>query len=47
MPIATLNPATGETVRTFSALTSEELDDRLEKAKAEAPRAVTSLQARR
>ena len=29
MPIATVNPATGETIRTFAELTDEELDARL------------------
>jgi succinate-semialdehyde dehydrogenase/glutarate-semialdehyde dehydrogenase len=32
MPIATINPATGETVRTFDALTESELDARIERA---------------
>ena len=32
MPIATTNPATGETVRTFEALTADELEARLAKA---------------
>jgi len=32
--IATVNPATGETVRTFDALTESELDDRLQRASA-------------
>jgi succinate-semialdehyde dehydrogenase / glutarate-semialdehyde dehydrogenase len=32
--IATVNPATGETIRTFEALTESELDDRLERASA-------------
>jgi succinate-semialdehyde dehydrogenase / glutarate-semialdehyde dehydrogenase len=34
MPIATTNPATGETLRTFEELTAEELEDRLAKAAA-------------
>ena len=34
MPIATTNPATGETVRTFEELTAEELEARLAKAAA-------------
>jgi succinate-semialdehyde dehydrogenase/glutarate-semialdehyde dehydrogenase len=29
MPIATINPATGETLRTFDALTDTELDDKI------------------
>ena len=29
MPIATINPATGETLRTFDALTDAELDDKI------------------
>ena len=32
MPIATINPATGETLKTFDALTAGELDDRLQRA---------------
>ena len=32
MPIATVNPATGETLKTFDALTPDELDARLERA---------------
>ena len=32
MPIATINPATGETLRTFNALSESELDSRLERA---------------
>ena len=32
MPIATVNPATGESIRTFAELTDEELDARLERA---------------
>jgi succinate-semialdehyde dehydrogenase / glutarate-semialdehyde dehydrogenase len=32
MPIATINPATGETVRTFEPLSAAELEDRLERA---------------
>jgi succinate-semialdehyde dehydrogenase/glutarate-semialdehyde dehydrogenase len=32
MPIATINPATGETVATFDALTPEELDERIGRA---------------
>jgi succinate-semialdehyde dehydrogenase/glutarate-semialdehyde dehydrogenase len=32
MPIATINPATGETVRTFDALTESEVAARLERA---------------
>jgi succinate-semialdehyde dehydrogenase/glutarate-semialdehyde dehydrogenase len=32
MPIASLNPATGETIETFAALTSSELNERLQKA---------------
>lgn len=34
MPIATTNPATGETVRTFETLTWAEIDERLDKASA-------------
>jgi len=34
MPIATTNPATGETLRTFEALTADELEGRLAKAAA-------------
>jgi succinate-semialdehyde dehydrogenase/glutarate-semialdehyde dehydrogenase len=34
MAIATLNPATGETLKTFEALTAAELDDRLTRAQA-------------
>ena len=30
--IATVNPATGETIRTFEALTESELDDKLKRA---------------
>src|SRR4029453_18257021 len=30
MPIATINPATGETLRTFEGLTEAELDDKIE-----------------
>ena len=30
--IATVNPASGETIRTFEALTESELDDRLQRA---------------
>ena len=29
MPIATINPATGETLRTFAALTDAQLDDKI------------------
>ena len=36
MAIATINPATGETVRTFEPLSGAELDDRLERAAAAA-----------
>ncbi|HEY0018149.1 MAG TPA: NAD-dependent succinate-semialdehyde dehydrogenase [Longimicrobium sp.] len=32
MPIATLNPATGETLRTFDALTAAEVDEKLQRA---------------
>lgn len=32
MPIASINPATGETRETFSALTESEIDDKLERA---------------
>ena len=32
MPIATTNPTTGEVVRTFDALSEQELDARLERA---------------
>src|SRR4029453_16389309 len=32
MPIATINPATGETLRTFEGLTEAELDDKIEHA---------------
>jgi len=32
MPIATINPATGETVRTFEALSENEVASRLERA---------------
>jgi succinate-semialdehyde dehydrogenase / glutarate-semialdehyde dehydrogenase len=32
MPIATINPTTGETVKTFDGLSESELDDRLERA---------------
>src|SRR3954451_20438349 len=32
MPIATINPATGETVKTFEALSENEIDDRLARA---------------
>jgi succinate-semialdehyde dehydrogenase/glutarate-semialdehyde dehydrogenase len=32
MPIATINPATGETLRTFDPLTDTELDDKIEQA---------------
>ena len=32
MPIATINPATGETLRTFDPLTDTELDDKIEHA---------------
>src|SRR5271168_5385900 len=34
MPIATINPATGETIRTFEPLTSEELETKLAQADA-------------
>ena len=34
MPIQTINPATGETLRTFEALTDAEVDARLERAEA-------------
>src|SRR5262249_23897626 len=33
MPIQTLNPATGEVVRTFTALTPQEINDKLDAAK--------------
>ena len=29
MPLATINPATGETLRTFSAMTNEEVDRKI------------------
>ncbi|HST60225.1 MAG TPA: NAD-dependent succinate-semialdehyde dehydrogenase [Longimicrobium sp.] len=32
MPIATINPATGETLRTFDALTAEQLEQKLQRA---------------
>jgi succinate-semialdehyde dehydrogenase/glutarate-semialdehyde dehydrogenase len=32
MPIATINPATGETLRTFDALTTQQLEDKLQRA---------------
>jgi succinate-semialdehyde dehydrogenase/glutarate-semialdehyde dehydrogenase len=32
MPIQTLNPATGEIVRTFNALTPKEINDKLDVA---------------
>src|SRR5688572_11199661 len=32
MPIATVNPATGETLRTFDALSEHDVDARLERA---------------
>ncbi|HEX5871244.1 MAG TPA: aldehyde dehydrogenase family protein, partial [Longimicrobium sp.] len=32
MPIATINPATGETLQTFEALTAAQVDDRLQRA---------------
>jgi succinate-semialdehyde dehydrogenase/glutarate-semialdehyde dehydrogenase len=32
MPIATINPATGETLKTFGALTTAELDEKLQRA---------------
>ena len=32
MPIATINPATGETLRTFDALTAAEVDEKLQRA---------------
>ncbi|HEX2080330.1 MAG TPA: NAD-dependent succinate-semialdehyde dehydrogenase [Longimicrobium sp.] len=32
MPIATINPATGETLRTFDALTTAEVDEKLQRA---------------
>ena len=38
MPIATVDPATGRTVRTFDALTDAELEDRLARAAAAASR---------
>jgi succinate-semialdehyde dehydrogenase/glutarate-semialdehyde dehydrogenase len=38
MSIATINPATGETVRTFAALTPAEIEDRLERARKAAQR---------
>jgi succinate-semialdehyde dehydrogenase/glutarate-semialdehyde dehydrogenase len=34
MPIATINPATGETIRTFAALSADELEDKLALASA-------------
>ena len=36
MPIATINPATGETIRTFEPLTGDELEDKLARAAAAA-----------
>ncbi|HLM68615.1 MAG TPA: aldehyde dehydrogenase family protein, partial [Longimicrobium sp.] len=32
MPIATINPATGETLRTFDALTAEQVEEKLQRA---------------
>jgi hypothetical protein len=32
MPIATINPATGETLRTFDALTAAQVDEKLQRA---------------
>ena len=32
MPIATINPATGETLKTFESLTQPQLEDKLERA---------------
>src|SRR5688572_16241101 len=32
MPIATINPATGETLQTFEALTAGEVDEKLQRA---------------
>jgi succinate-semialdehyde dehydrogenase/glutarate-semialdehyde dehydrogenase len=34
MPIATTNPATGETLRTFTALSPDDIEERLERARA-------------
>ena len=34
MAIATINPATGETIKTFEALTEQEIDARLDRASA-------------
>src|SRR3954468_15723474 len=36
MPIQTLNPATGEVVKTFTALTSQDINEKLEAARAAA-----------
>jgi len=38
MPIATINPATGETLRTFSAMTNEEVDHKIDLAAETFPR---------
>ena len=38
MPIATVNPATGETLRTFDALTNAQIEEKLKKAAAEYPK---------
>jgi succinate-semialdehyde dehydrogenase/glutarate-semialdehyde dehydrogenase len=47
MPIATLNPATGETLKTFKALTRSEVDDRIGLAAAAfAKHRLTSLESR-
>ena len=39
MAIATINPATGETLKTFEPLSDEELEDRLARAAAAFARA--------
>jgi len=38
MPIATINPATGQTLRTFSAMTNEEVDHKIDLAAGTFPR---------
>ena len=38
MPIATINPATGQTLRTFSAMTNEEVDHKIDLAAEAFPR---------
>src|SRR5947209_4527958 len=47
MAIATVNPATGETVRTFEEHSDEEVERRLERARAAAERARSSTFAER